>query len=126
MALETVTKKRTRDPEREVSVQFDFGENLEAMVAFFGAEVVHASAKGNMRVRCQSVIDGGIGKNLSDEEIQRRVTAWKPGVSLEAGAGYDPLAAFNRMGEEEKASFASSIAAALRKENAASSEEVEE
>uniref|UniRef100_A0A6M3L688 Uncharacterized protein n=1 Tax=viral metagenome TaxID=1070528 RepID=A0A6M3L688_9ZZZZ len=109
MAIEQVTKKHTKGEFREVTVDYDFGDSFADMVNKFGEEVVYTSAKANMRVRCQAVIDGGIEKGLSDEEIQNRVTAWKPGVALETGAGYDPLAAFRRMSPEEKAAFLANI-----------------
>ena len=109
MAIEKITKKRTKDPVRDVTCDYDIPDTLDGMVEAWGKEQTHSAARAAVRVRAQSVIDGGIAKGLSDEQIQARLTSWKPGVSIEGGS-IDPLSAFRLMNAEEKAAFLQALA----------------
>lgn len=70
----------TTDSDREVSVSYDFGENLKEAVERFGEEVVFSRFHSAAVIDLQSLIRRGIKANKNDQEIQQMAAAWKPGV----------------------------------------------
>lgn len=104
MAREEVTKNRTKEPVRSVTCTYDFPDDINGMIESWGGDVVYSNAKANARVSAQSVINGGIVKGLTDEQIQERLDRWKPGVALEA-AQEDPVQQYKKMSAEEREEF---------------------
>ena len=108
MAVEKLTKNRTKDPARSVTCDFDMPDTLGDCVEAWGEEATYSLIHAAVRVRGQAVIDGGIAKGLSDEKIQERLSAWKPGITLES-VGIDPVEAYKLMSPEEKRAFLARI-----------------
>lgn len=98
MATEIITTKDGKDAEsRKVSVEFDFGNDLEDAVSKFGAEAVFAGFKADATVGLQAFVRSRMKATeedseelkYTDEEIVAAVAEWKPGVKTRKSA--DPL-----------------------------------
>lgn len=94
MAVLEITAQK-KDGQRQVTVSYDFGDSLDAMVEKFGEDVVQSNAVANMKITAQSVIRRGIEREESDEEIQATLDNWKPGVAIQRTA--DPTKSFERV-----------------------------
>ena len=106
MAIEQVTAKITlKDEEnkplkneegvtqyQEDTVDFDFGDDLNAAVELCGEEVVFSQYVSAAKVALQGVIRGKINAGLSHDDIQEAVSSWKPGMVM-ARVQVDPLEA---------------------------------
>ena len=106
MAIEQVTAKITlKDEEnkplkneegvtqyQEDTVDFDFGDDLNAAVELCGEEVVFSQYVSAAKVALQGVIRGKINAGLSHDAIQEAVSSWKPGMVM-ARVQVDPLEA---------------------------------
>ncbi len=84
--MEVKAKAKQKDgTERLVTVEYDFGENLDEMLDRFSSEVVYGQALDSLVISVQAMIRrhaSGTDKAppKSDEEIQKIVSAWRPGV----------------------------------------------
>ena len=91
--------------DRAVTISYDFGENLQEMAEKFGENVVYTNARKSFIITAQAAIRRMIEAGRSDEEIQQKMSLWKPGVALERTV--DPVAALMRswstMDEKQKA-----------------------
>ena len=104
MLIETSAPK----VDRSISVEYDFGGNLEAAVGLFGADVVYSNFEDNVVIGLQGLVRRNLEKKddkfMSDEEIRAAVEAWAPGVGAKRG---DPLAAlmsrFQKLTPEKQA-----------------------
>lgn len=95
----TAVDARTTDMPEEttISVEYDFGENLEEMTELFTKEVVYSQARQNMVIAAQSYIRGKVrsaqtanekeGRDPNDidwdalqEQVQEEINGWKPGI----------------------------------------------
>lgn len=87
---------------REITVNYDFGNTLEEMTKKFGAEVVFSHALDNMVIGLQANIRGKLEKDgedrMSDQAIRAAIASWKPGQRKQA----DP----KKKAEAIKATFA--------------------
>lgn len=79
MSLEVIS---TQDPKsgRSFDVEYDFGSTLAEAVTLFGEEVVFSNFKRQGVISLQAIVRTGLKGEASEEEITRRVAAWKPGV----------------------------------------------
>lgn len=66
--------------EREVNVNYEFGEDLESSAELFGADVVYNKFLQSAVIDLQAVVRRAIGQGKTDDEIQEVVSAWMPGV----------------------------------------------
>ena len=106
MAMEKVTAKITLKDEEgnnikddegkltyeEATVDFDFGDDLDAAVELCGDEVVFSQYCSAARVALQGVIRLKIKAGLSPDAIQDAISSWKPGMVM-ARTAVDPLEA---------------------------------
>ena len=76
----------------KASVDFDFGENIEDAVAQFGAEPVFALYLSQAKVQLQGAIRAQGELGVAADEIESRLTTWKPGVRM-GRATVDPVVA---------------------------------
>lgn len=67
----------------EVSVEYDFGENLDDAVERCGADAVFSNFKANAKVGLQGIIRGKAKAGLTPDAIQAIVDNWKPGMVIE-------------------------------------------
>ncbi len=93
MATESIStlkpKSEKTGPEREVELEFNFGDDLEDCVSLFGEKIVFANARRNMIVLFQGNVrrmlgssekkDGTVTEAKTDEEILEWAAEWKPG-----------------------------------------------
>ena len=86
-AIEVTAKRGTR----ELTVAYDFGENLKDAIEKFGEDVVLTNAIQAMKISLQALIRRAFDKGATDEEIAAQAAAWKPGVAAQRQT--DPVAA---------------------------------
>ena len=95
----------------EVTVTYDFGVDLDAMIALVGKDVVFTNARANFKITLQGLIRRYIAAGKNAAEIAETVAGWKPGMQMERTV--DPLGAARRamgsMDEDEKAAFIESL-----------------
>jgi len=108
--IEVSAKKEGFD---EVTVTYDFGVNLDAMVASVGADVVFTNARANFKITLQGLIRRYLAAGKSGAEITEIVKGWKPGMQMERTV--DPLGAARRamsgMSDEDKQAFIDNLLA---------------
>lgn len=96
--------KKLGDVDKEATVLYDFGGDLDTAVENFGAEVVYSGFVRSAVITAQSVMRRFLEDGLAQEEIEAKMEAWKPGVSLERVV--DPTKAFlnkfDKMTDEER------------------------
>ena len=91
-----------------VSVEYDFGDDLDAAVSLAGAEVVFSNYKANSKVALQSIIRAKHKAGSNADTIQDFVDTWKPGMVIERAAVAPEAAimnAFPNWSDEKKAEF---------------------
>lgn len=65
---------------KTTTVNYDFGETLEDSVDLFTAEVVHGVFVQQGVVKVQALVRGMLGKDATQEEIEKRVAEYKIGA----------------------------------------------
>ena len=78
--------KATLKSGTEVTVNYDFGANLDEMVKKFGPDATFSNAKSQMKIRLQALMRERGEKGVSLENLAN----WKPGVSIDRVI--DPIA----------------------------------
>lgn len=88
----TVPSKVEGQPDREIKVFYDFGDNLEEAVELFGEDVVFSRFKAAAVIDLQALLrrHGSAGEPTkenpngrapkTDDEIAKIVSEWKPGL----------------------------------------------
>ena len=114
MAIETIATKEPGTG-RELTVEYNFGDNLDQAVEMFGADAVFSSFKADAKVGLQAKVRGMLkateddseAAKYSDEDIISAIADWKPGVKTRTAA--DPLAKLKalleKLSPEQKAAF---------------------
>lgn len=77
--------------QKSLTVNYDFGDNLQDAVTKFGEDVVFSNMQQSMKISLQALIRRGFDKGVTDEEIAAQAAGWKPGVAAQRTA--DPVAA---------------------------------
>jgi len=108
----TATKK-IGDEERQTSITYDFGANLEAAIEKFGEDVVMSGFVSKSVITAQAAMRRFMEAGLSDEDVQAKMDSWKPGVAMERTI--DPVAAlmgkFGSMSPEEQSDLLAKLQA---------------
>jgi len=65
---------------KEASVYYDFGDDLDEMITFFGEAVVFSNARSKMKIGLQANLRAYLKAN---QNIEKLMTNYKPGVALE-------------------------------------------
>lgn len=95
MTAQKVTAKVTKPAEGvspdPVTVEYDFGDDLKALVDKFSEEVVYSRAKASLIIDLQAAIRRAIQAKRSKKEIQQMVSEWVPGVKQPAKSPADRL-----------------------------------
>ena len=93
---------------QEISVEYDFGDDLDQAVALCGAETVFSNYKANATVALQGVLRAKLKAGMHHDQIVALVNEWKPGTVLSKTA-VDPeqaiKTAFASWSPEKKAEF---------------------
>jgi len=71
-----------------VTVDYNFGDNLDGMISMFGADVIESRARASLVIDLQAFIRRHINAGKPAEEIKEAAAAWKPGVKT---AGKSPV-----------------------------------
>lgn len=91
-AIEVTARKPNPDgDDREVTVSYDFGDNLSEMVDLYGEDVSYNRAKASMVIDLQARLRAWMTDNLDkegnvvskakdDDEIIGLAAEWKPGI----------------------------------------------
>lgn len=119
MAIQEVNAK-TRESDRVVSVQYDFGDNVAEAIELFGEEVIFSRYCGAAVIDLQSLLRRGIKGEKTDEEIRAIVSEWKPGVKsvVRKSAQEKIKDAFSSMSAEDKQAMLEALATQLEDEAA--------
>ena len=103
--IDVSAKKKVGDETKEVTVQYDFGDNLEDAVERYGKEVVFTNFRANSKIVLQAGLRRCLEKGKDPAEFASR---FKPGVQTVSPA-VDPVTAaknaFASMGEDERKAF---------------------
>jgi len=90
--------------EKEGTINYDFGADLDEAVEMFGADVVFSRYRAAAKIDLQAVMRRYLAAGKDCEELAEK---WKPGMVMERVV--DPKAAaknaFAKMSEEEKEAF---------------------
>lgn len=97
-------KAKIPELSKEVSVEYDFGSNLDEASEKFGPETVYEGFLAEAVISLQSIIRAAARAGKTDEETNTIVADWKPGVSRRGKA--DPVAGlmakFGKMTPEQQ------------------------
>jgi len=97
-------KIRSKAKNTEVTVQFNFGDTLAAMIKLFGEESVFNHAQAKMKIGAQNFGRALLDAGKSPEEVKKAIASWKPGVTV--AVPRDPVAAiaakYAKLSDEEK------------------------
>lgn len=116
MSLQKVTATRT-DTDREVSVDYDFGDDLASAVEKFGEETIYNAFKKSAVIDLQALIrrnmvakEGEEAK--TDDEIQSLVNEWKPSdkARVTKSATDKVMDIWEGVSDEEKAAILEKLA----------------
>lgn len=109
----TASAPKKLNSDRQVSIVYDFGDDLDAASEKFGSDVVMSNFVSKATITAQAAIRRFIEAGLSDEEIQDKMSSWKPGVALDRTI--DPVAAlmgkFGNMSADEQAELLAKLQA---------------
>ena len=101
---EIKASKQIDGVEKECTILFDFGADVNAAIEKFGAEVVFSNFKRSAVITAQAAMRRLLEANKTQAEIETAMAPWKPGVSLERS--FDPVKAlqskFATMSPEEQ------------------------
>lgn len=108
MTASTVSTKGNED--RAISVEYDFGDDINHMIDLFGEEVVFSQAKAQMTVALQGAVrtalNGVDDKFKTDKQIVELAAAWKPGTKRIVKTNSEKLAGlWETMTPEQRKEF---------------------
>tara|TARA_R100000808_G_C2149869_1_gene158416 strand:+ start:1454 stop:1795 length:342 start_codon:yes stop_codon:yes gene_type:complete len=77
--MANVSIKATKN-DNTATVDYDFGDDVNAAVELFGADVVFAGFVKSATITAQANMRRHLEAGASDEDIQAKMADWKPGV----------------------------------------------
>jgi len=83
--------KKIGDVEKEATIAYDFGGNLDEAVKLFGATVVYANFVRSSVITAQAAMRRYLEDGLDGAAIAAKMEGWKPGTPIERVI--DPIAA---------------------------------
>lgn len=99
-----ITAKRTNGP--EIKVEYDFGNNIAAMVQKFGEETVFNHAKGSLVVSLQGWLRAQLDTEKKPGEIKEAAKTWKPGQRKQGKTAAEKLRdSLAKMSPEDRAAL---------------------
>jgi len=105
MSNEIKATKKIDGIDKEATVAYDFGGDLDKAVELFGKDVVYANFVRSSVITMQAAMRRYLEDGLDNAAIASKLAGWKPGVPIERVV--DPVAAvFNKfasMTTEEQA-----------------------
>ena len=108
MASITTNAPKANDGEgRGITLEFNYGENLEEMTGLFAEQAIYNAAKGQFRVAFQAMVRAALENGKTDEEIEAAASGWEP--PTEGRTKQSPLEKaakmFDKMNPEDQAAF---------------------
>lgn len=101
----------------EAAILYDFGQNLDGAVEKFGADVVYSNFVRASKVTAQAAMRRLLETGATQEDVQTKMEAWRPGVALERTV--DPVAAllakFGKMDATAQAQLLADLQAKAQK-----------
>ena len=98
--------KETKMPGGTVTANFDFGDNLAALVQKFGEQAVYKNAIGALKVAFQGWLRSQMEQGKSQDEINSAATNWKPNERKQGKTPAEKLReAMSAMTPEERAAL---------------------
>ena len=114
-AKEIGAKAGTEEDAPSATITYDFGDDLDAAVERFGADVIFSRFVAAATVDLQALIRRNLkGENpKSESEIQGLVDEWSPGISTRARKSPQEKAqaAIDALSDDEKATLLESLMA---------------
>ena len=98
------------------TVNYDFGDNLDASVALFGKEIVHAIFIEQSVVKLQAVMRSLLTKGKKQEEIAAEVANWKLGTTR--ARMMDPVKAFEALPQDKQKAYIDHLKALMASKKA--------
>ncbi len=83
-------KAKVPELDRTITIDYDFGANLDEAVQKFGGEVIYEDFIDSAVITLQSAMRSMARAKKTDEEIATALAEWKPGVSRRGKT--DPIA----------------------------------
>jgi hypothetical protein len=80
--MEVTARKKIDGEDKIVTINYDFGEDLDEMVEKYGKDVVFSNARASFIITLQAAMRRYMTGGRSQEEISELLSGWKPGVSL--------------------------------------------
>ena len=112
--MQITAKKKVEGEVKEVTIEFDFGENLKAARGLFGDEVIFSKFKAAAKIEAQATMRRLLDRGLPPNEVAAKMAEWKPGVTVEVAS--DPVASiigkYKNMDEQQKQEFIRRLQAA--------------
>lgn len=90
-----IKAKLSKDPSKNVTVNYDLPEDLDGLVGRFGKEVVASNAVDSIVISVQALCRRALEKGKTAAEIQQAVSEWSPKVGTRGPA----KSAFERVSE---------------------------
>ncbi len=84
--------KKIDGVDKEATILFDFGGDVDTAIEKFGANVVYSNFVRSSVITAQAAMRRFLEDGLDQAAIEEKMSGWKPGVSLERT--FDPTAAF--------------------------------
>lgn len=109
---DVVTDEEGKVTYSAVSIEYDFGDDLDAAVALAGVEVVFSNYKANSKVALQSIMRAKAKAGMDADAIQAFADTWKPGMVVERTAVAPEqaiMSAFANWDEEKRNAFLSKL-----------------
>lgn len=106
---------------RKISFKYEFGADLDAIVAKYGKEAIYEAAVSRLVVALQNIVRSALERGESDERIAELVNTWEPGKRMPTNR--DPVASFKTLLESGKLdqSVMQELLAALQSKSAQAS-----
>jgi hypothetical protein len=107
-----ITAKQSETSDRSITVNYNFGANLDEASNIFGADMIYKGFTRQAVIQLQSNLRRWMAAGLSNEEIAVKTSEWKPGMverATPADTSKKLLEKFGKMGPEEKAGLIAAL-----------------
>jgi hypothetical protein len=102
MAREDI-KVRPESGSEPITITYDFGASLDAMVKKFGEKIVFSNAKANMVVGVQGFARSQLKQDIAVKDLQGAVDKWAPGEKKRGKSPQEKLQEqFGKLSKEQK------------------------
>ena len=93
--IEITARKMVDGVQQEAVIASDLGDTLEDAIEKFGDEVVFSNFKQSAKITAQAAMRRYLESGLDNSAIAEKMSAWKPGVTLDRTI--DPVSTLRNM-----------------------------